>query len=132
MVGTIDDYRNGYRDQYAYISKRTLEAIDELLKNAGGDRIILIQGDHGPKSSMDQNSLQNTDVPEVFNILSAYRVPEQIRSSLYSSITPMNSFRILLSGLFKEDLTPLPDRSFYSTWDHPLRFEEVTKELKAP
>jgi hypothetical protein len=68
-------------------------------------------------------------VNEVFPILAAYRVPDDIRKSLYPSITPVNSFRIVLSALFGEDLPKLPDRSYYSTWEKPTAFTDITAEL---
>lgn len=127
--GTVNLYRAGYGDQAAYISSRVLQAIDALLA-AGSKPIIIVQGDHGSKSRLAVNSLPNTAIDECFPNLNAYFVPDSIKGKLYPTITPVNSFRIILSDLFGENLPILPDRSYYSTWDEPFKFAEVTDKLK--
>ncbi len=127
--GTVESYQTGYAGQAQYISKRMLQAIDAL--TAGSSKpIIIIQGDHGSKSRLSINSLAKTDINECFPNLNAYYVPDSIRNKLYPSITPVNSFRIVLTDLFGANLPVLPDRNYYSTWDKPFEFEEVTDKLK--
>jgi hypothetical protein len=91
--------------------------------------VILIQGDHGPKGHLDQDSSAGSDLNEVFGILSAYRVPPEVRTLLYPGITPVNSFRAILDGLFGEHLPFLPDKSYFSPWTKPLSLEDVTGRL---
>ena len=129
MEGTDEEYRAGYRGQARYISKLLLETLSSFPNGGVADPIIIIQGDHGPKSGLDQESLERTDVSEVFPILSAYRVPNDIRARLYPGVTPINSFRIFLSSLFGEGLPNLPDRSFFSTWEKPTSFTDVTDRV---
>ena len=71
-------------------------------------------------------------------ILNAMLVPESLRRTLYPSMSPVNTFRILLHGLFGEDLMPIRDRAFYSWYDEgspaatdgdPARMYEVTTVL---
>lgn len=52
-----------------------------------------------------------------------------MQASLYDTITPINSFRVVLSKLFGARLPCVSDRSFYSTAGHPLAFSEVTDLL---
>ncbi len=129
QVGTAEEYRNGYRDQAIYIGKLLTETVDVLLDASGSKPVILVQGDHGPKSGLDQESAVNTDMNEVFPILSAYYVPDETRRKLYPSITPVNSLRVLFSSLFGMDLPLLEDDSFYSTWSDPLVFVNVTGKI---
>lgn len=41
----------------------------------------------------------------------------------------MNSFRLVLSELFGEDLPLRPDRSYYSNLPHPYDFTDVTEKV---
>lgn len=125
-----DDYRRGYTQQLQYVNNRTLQAIDNILKQSKRRPIIIIQGDHGSRMSLDWDSLEKTDLREPFSILNAYLVPDNFRRSLYSSISPVNSFRLLLSKEFKANYDRLPDRSFYSPASRPFDFTEVTNLIR--
>lgn len=124
-----NDYVTGYREQAQYIAKRTLDAIDKLARTGPRAPIILIQGDHGPKNAVNQDFLEKTDLDEAFGILSAFRVPDSIKAKLYPSISPVNTFRLLLSEMFTEDFPLRDDRHLYSTWGEPLKMVDVSEEL---
>jgi hypothetical protein len=129
MYKTVEGYRKGYAGQAQYTGKLLLTAVDELLKAPGQEPIIIIVGDHGPKLHLHYESLEETDVNEVFPVITALFVPQQVRARLYPSITPVNIFRVLMKGLFGEDLPLIDDRSYYSTWSHPLDFTDVTNKI---
>ncbi len=129
MGGNLDGYRSGYIGQLQYVNRRILESVDSI-KSASPDSIIILQGDHGPKSETDQNDLKKTNLGELFGILYAVRGPEKVQKRLYSSITPINTFRIVLSELFGLNLKLAEDKSYFSGWEHPLVFEDVTERLK--
>ena len=93
--------------------------------------VVIIQGDHGSKLHLDQGSLKDTDVEEAFSTLMCIRAPEPVTRALYDEMSSVNTFRLVLRGLFEADLPALPDRSYYSTWEDPLGFEEVTDRLSA-
>jgi len=127
--GTMKEYLDGYRDQLTYINTLVLELVAHIDRvNPGA--IVILQGDHGSKSHLDQRSLERTDLKEVFSILNCYKVPPQIRARLYPSITPVNSFRTLLSELFGYDLPQLSDKSYFSTFETPFQFVDVTDAVK--
>lgn len=128
--GTLDEYRTGYAGQAKAIGQMVLNAVDEILKRSRVRPIIVIQGDHGPKLHLDQDKLEKTDVNEVFPILNAYLVPDEIRKELYAGISPVNSFRTILRTQFGADLPKLEDRSWYSSWVAPYRFTEVTDRIQ--
>jgi hypothetical protein len=126
---TKDEYRRGYIAQLQYVNKRTLEAVDAILRQSKHRPIIIIQGDHGSRMNLDWESLARTDLREPFANLNAYLVPDKVRLDLTDKITPINSFRIILTDVFGAQLPRLPDRNFYSTESHPYDFVDVTERL---
>jgi hypothetical protein len=127
-VGPPSEYRDGYVAQTTYLNGEVLKTLDALLASKQRP-IILVQGDHGSKMHLDQNVLAKTDVTECFENLSAYYVPDEVQAKLYPTITPVNSFRIILSTLFGAKLPNLPDRSWYSPFGTPFHFTDVTKQV---
>jgi hypothetical protein len=105
---------DGYRNQVEYINRRLIEIVDGILKNSTEPPVIILQGDHGLLYA-DHNP-----------ILNAYYFPEPAKKALYSSISPVNTFRVLLGSYFGADLPPLPDRAYSSTYTRPYDFKQVT------
>jgi hypothetical protein len=126
---TKEQYRNLYSDQAKFISAKTLEVVENIIKNSSKDPIIIIQGDHGPGSELDWDSLENSNLKERFSILNAYYFPDGGDSLLYNEISPVNSFRVLLNYYFGEDLELLPDKGYYSTWGKPYELQEVNTRI---
>lgn len=124
-----EEYKSGYIAQLQYINRRVLEAVDAILKQSRRPPIIILQGDHGSRMNLDWESQAKTDLREPFSILNAYYVPQRVRRDLYDTISPVNSFRVLLTDVFGAKYARLPDRSFYSTAYHPFDFAEVTDLL---
>lgn len=128
--GTKEDYRSGYSAQAQYLSSIALKTLEHILSIPGRKPIIIIQGDHGSKLGLSQNSLKETDLDECMSNLNAYYFPPDLKHKLYPSITPVNSFRIILSGLLGDDLPLRPDASWFSPFAKPFEFTDVTKSLK--
>lgn len=131
-AATREWYMSHYIAQLQYVNKRTLQALDAILKQSKTPPIIVVQGDHGSRMNLDWESLARTDVREPFSILNAYYVPKNVRRHLYETISPVNTFRIILSDVFHEKLGLLPDRSYYSTADEPYGFVDVTSQTNKP
>ena len=108
-----DQYKIGYVNQLKYVNQKTLEALDSIIKLSRRPPIVIIQGDHGSRMNLDWDSVANTDLREPFSILNAYLVPKKMEKRLYSTITPVNTFRILLSSVFNKNYSLLPDRNFF-------------------
>jgi hypothetical protein len=126
-----EDYIEGYRQQIQYITTLVMETVDAILANSDTPPIIIIQSDHGPGSRLHLGTLKKTLPAERFGILNAYYFPDQDYTLLYPSITPVNSFRVLLNQFFGQDYALLPDRHYYSPWGYPFDFVEVT-DLSLP
>jgi hypothetical protein len=133
----------GYVDQVVFCSRRILATIDRILAQSPTPPIIVLQSDHGSAAS-DFDLLYGDEGPpatgsepgidvllrERMEILNAYRIPGGA-PSLYPSITPVNSFRVVLNDRFGEKLPLLPDRSYFSRYAHPYRFLDVTDRVAA-
>ena len=127
-----DDYARRYRDQVAYLTDRVERAVDRILATSPTPPIIIIQGDHGPGSHFDAAAERPNDLRERMSILNACYLPDAHRAPIADSITPINTIRLVLDRCFGANLGPLPDRNFYSAYQSPYAFIEVTDELKRP
>ncbi len=100
-----------YLDQVRFANAKIREVVDALLSKDGPPPIVIVQGDHGTGpfvSSAEANRRLR------MGILNAYYVPDTIRPRLYDSITPVNTFRLILNEL-GADLPLLKDRRYFST-----------------
>jgi hypothetical protein len=119
-------YIAGYRQQIQYVNRLILETVDVILSQSKTPPIIILQGDHGPGAYLHWGSLEKTLPGERFSVLNAYYFPDRDYSRLYPSISPINSFRVILDQFFDGDYALLPDRHYYSPWGYPFDFTEVT------
>jgi hypothetical protein len=62
--------------------------------------------------------------------LNAYYLPNIDADALYSSITPVNSFRLIFNLYFETDFNLLPDKSYVSNEDQLYEFSDITDKLK--
>lgn len=118
-------YITGYRRQVEYVNKLTMQAVEQILANSKTPPIIIIQGDHGPGAYLHWGSLANSIPQERFGMLNAYYFPKQNYGALYPSISPINSFRVVLDEYFGQKFELLPDKHYFSGWGTPFDFIEV-------
>ncbi|MBX7133730.1 MAG: LTA synthase family protein [Fimbriimonadaceae bacterium] len=126
--GTEDAYRSGYRDQLEWLNSSLIPQLEALCK-LQPPPILILQGDHGSKLMLDQESATQTDVREAFANLMALKVPEDLRQEVPMNLTPVNIFRILMNAIFDTNSAILPNRSYFSAWSQPMQFTDVTKRL---
>ena len=109
------DYIDGYRDQVIYLNDQVEIVLGTIVEKSEVSPIIVLQGDHGPGhgSSTDRMS-----------ILNAIRLPAG-DEPISDSISPVNTFRLVLNSLFGTDMLLLPDESFFSIYDAPYDFSVV-------
>jgi hypothetical protein len=122
--GTSDEYVSSYVQQLAYLNKLVMGVVNELLANSAKEPIIILQADHGPGAYLNWDSLELSCVMERTSILNAYYLPNQ--DILYPSITPVNTFRIILDNYFNTNLGILPDKAYFAIWQKPYKFVDVT------
>ena len=128
-----DQFIEGYQEQLAFVNSRLKSAIDEILSHSSSEPIIVIQADHGPDAKLDFGwNIEKTYLPERLSILNAYYFPGQDYGELYPSITPVNTFRVVLSEFLGAEYDLLEDRSYFATWERPYVFTDVTEEVTPP
>jgi hypothetical protein len=97
--------RKGYTNEIEFINSELLGIVEELIRNSENDPIIILQGDTGKGG-------ENT-----YQILNAYYLPEMDQSYIYSTISPVNSFRLIFNKYFGSDYDILHDRSYQNNTD---------------
>jgi hypothetical protein len=124
-----EEYIDGYRNQLTYINSQIKIALEEVLAGSQKPSIIILQGDHGPGSMLDNSRVDNTNVRERMSILNAYYFPDNLYPNLYPEISPVNTFRVILNRYFDTDYELFEDRSFFSILARPYKLYDVTNSL---
>jgi len=101
---TKELFAEGYINQVQYIQGQMEQAINTILQNSKIPPVILLQGDHGPW--MQSNNKR-------FWILNAYYLPGKT-IDWYPTISPVNSFRIVLNQYLGFNYPLLTDKSYFS------------------
>lgn len=128
--GEDADYIEGYRGQVSFISRQILSAIDSILAKSTTSPVIILQADHGPGSQLVWESPDESNLAERFGILNAYYFPDGNTADLYPTITPVNTFRVVLDHFFGGSYGRLPDQNYFAPWLRPYEFHEVTAQLQ--
>lgn len=129
-----DNLRKKYREKYIaqvkVLNHLILNTIRELI-NKSKDAIIILQSDHGPGSLLDWDTINVLSVKERVSILNAYYFPNDSYETIYNSITPINTFRIIFNKFFNGTQDLLEDKSHFSTLANPYNFILVDDEYNA-
>ena len=100
---------NAYINQIMYINREILQVIDALQSKSKIPPVIIVQGDHGPPPDL------TNDPAARMPILNAYYLPGvESAEALYPTISPVNSFRVVLNRYFESHLPLLADESYFA------------------
>ncbi len=124
----------GYIDQVAY-ADRIIEDLVDALQSHASPPVILIQADEGPYPQRDYEipwqDAEAKDLRIKTGILNAYYFPDGDYGSLYSDISPVNSYRVLFNKYFGAEYPILPDRVIaFSDDAHLYTFHDVTDKIR--
>lgn len=125
------DKRPKYLDQLKFISGQIIPVVKKIIENSPTKPIIVLQSDHGPASIFGEreewlNNYSEEGVKERSSILYAVYLPDQDYQQFYESITPVNTFRIILNKYFGQNYELLPDKTYYTSYDAIYDFKDVT------
>jgi hypothetical protein len=118
---TLTDYGEsiseveGYRSQVLALNERVLRMVDQILAQSERQPVIILQGDHGTGSGMNDR----------MSILSAYYLPEGGEVSLYPTITPVNTFRVIFRTYFDSTIPLLEDHTYFSQYESLFELTEI-------
>lgn len=90
-------FRDGYVSSLECTNAKMLALVTEILQNSDTPPVIVIMGDHGIENTRNATS-----------ILNAYYLPGG-SEGLYPTISPVNSFRVILNRTFGTDYSLLDD-----------------------
>jgi hypothetical protein len=126
----LEKDKEGYLNQLKFANKKFKQIITRILAESEIPPIIIIQGDHGLKSKIeDFDNPTEKELQERFSILNAYHIPNETES-IYPNITPVNSFRMVMNELFNHESEMLLDSSHWLNKDSPASFEEISSILR--
>lgn len=101
---------NGYQDNIRFINNQMIPLLEEIIQKSEIPPVIVLQADHG------------NQVEDMYAIFNAYYLPDGGADQLYPSITPVNSFRLILDGYFNTDLGLLKDVTYTWVWEDVYDF----------
>jgi Sulfatase len=117
--------RFAYLNQIRCVNQKLLRLVDAIRVNASVPPVILIQSDHGHGRLGRQwpllDETEPSQIAERFSVFAAYAIPN-LTAIVPDTITPVNALRLALGTALGADLPALPDRSYWSTVEHPYDF----------
>jgi hypothetical protein len=126
LFGLSDEYRRFYTEQVLYLNQRLRETLEGILANSPRPPVIILRGDHGPLSLLDNMAAPpDNALRERFRILNAYYLAGETDNALYPEITPINSFRVVLNHFFGTRIEMLPDRNYFPFYK-PYNLRDMT------
>lgn len=100
-----DPYYKGFRGTFPFADAKINEVVNAILQNSKQPPVIILQGDHGP---------ERVGSSKHYEILNALYLPGVDTSDLYPTLSPINTFRIVLNKYFGQNYQILPDESYSS------------------
>ncbi len=130
-----------YLNQLIFANKKMMRVIDRILSNSERPPIIILQSDEGPYlheefkgkegHEVDWRALSKEALKSHMEILNTYYLPDVDKTGMYPSITPVNTFRLILNLYFGTNYEPLSDDVYiFEDTKHPYRFINATDKVK--
>lgn len=132
--------RESYVEQLRYTNALVSRMVDRLLALPQDQRpVIVLQSDEGPHPLayegdplFDWTTATDLELEEKFDILHAVYLPGA-DVEVPQTLSPVNTFRLILGEYFGAELPLLPDRSFIFPDERNLyAFRDVTSRLRSP
>ncbi|WP_133176907.1 sulfatase-like hydrolase/transferase [Terrimonas sp.] len=99
----------GYTEQILFTNKLIKEIMAVSKSESNRPRIVIIEGDHGYRGSTPRKESREAQ----FMNLSSFYFSDGNYQLLFDSISPINTFRIVLNKYFQQQLPILKDTSIF-------------------
>ena len=116
-------YKEGWREMTELVNRRLTEIVDTIQREEPNS-IIIIEGDHGPRTSwQDANTMDLLPwegtwdeyvLDRCANLSTCYFPDRQYEGLLYPEITPVNTFRVIFNKYFGANYELLEDVTYLS------------------
>jgi hypothetical protein len=124
-----------FADQAYFTTKQLQMLMGRLLDATGRKAVIILQTDEGPDLAHTRIDIRHgrferedirAELLDKYRILNAYFLPGVSHERLYSSITPVNSFRLVFDLYFHAGFGLLRDE-IWALERNPAKFVNITK-----
>jgi hypothetical protein len=115
-------------NQLEYINKKILLMLNSIFEiDNGREKIIIIQGDHGIREIIPNNiyNFKQDWANETFGTLNAIYISDKEKLKDVHYYTPVNTFRIVLSQWFNQNLTLLENKFYFTDFKSPIKLCRV-------
>lgn len=113
-----ENYVQYYTYQIDYLNEMVLQTIDAILAASKRPTVIILQSDHGDDHYLNWNAIDAHGVDARSAILNAIYFSDGDYETLYPTMTPVNTFRVVLNHWFNTRYPLLPDKVY--AHEHPL------------
>lgn len=118
------DYPEYYGYQIEYLNSALLATIDRILAASTKPVVIVVQGDHGDELYLDRENPTREGIEVRSAILNAIYFSDGGYDLFYPSLTPVNTFRVILNHWFGTQYPLLPDRVYFHEDPLATRIDE--------
>ncbi len=118
-----------YRDEVAYLDGLVVDTLGRLLDASKTPPVVVVQGDHGLRLFLARRAEQSC-LRESFSILNALHLPGVDLGALPATLSPVNTFRLILDAYFGAELGLLEDRAYFSHRFGLYDFVDVSAEAE--
>ncbi|MFC1516207.1 tetratricopeptide repeat protein [Thermodesulfobacteriota bacterium] len=129
---SLETYHKAYIEQLIFINKKTKKLIEKILATSKREPVIILMGDHGPRSMLVWENGKNTYMKECMAILYSIYLPGNNYEGFYDGISPVNTFRIILNRFFDTHFSTLEDDSYFSPAFYIYDAIKVSERLHNP
>ena len=146
--GGVDSEDDRFQNQVGYVNSAVKELVTHLLDRPAGERpIVVIQADEGPYPPRYRDDLAgfqwatatDEEISTKFGILDAFYFPQDEDADEadelaepYSTISSVNTFRLLFDHYFGTQMGLLPDRTYApKVAGQPFDVIEITDRVPA-
>lgn len=117
--------------QLKFINRKILTVVKEIIKNDKGNKIIIVQGDHGSRILPVTKVLNANQkwVQEEYSILNAIYISknDKLKESIYNNwkYSSVNTFRFILNEYFQYKLPMLENDKYHIEMKEPYEFVKI-------